>query len=113
MSILLLIQCKNDDRLTKGAMTIHSLLLFILLFRSCGYYHTAFVTEEGKLLVCGSNETRQLGRKMPPENASPAVVSLPGRVKDVACGHNHTVVLTENGEVYTCGQFYSMSFLIL
>lgn len=91
---------------------MHS-LLFVLLFRSCGYYHTALVTEDGKLLVCGSNETRQLGRTMPEKNSSPAVVSLPDRVKAVACGHHHTVVLTEKGEVFTCGQFNSMSFLIL
>ena len=72
-------------------------------FRSCGYYHTAFVSQDGRLFVFGNNEDRQLGRSTSDRFAGPIQVSFPDLVKAVACGHQHTVVLTEKGQVYACG----------
>ncbi|CAF4495428.1 unnamed protein product [Rotaria magnacalcarata] len=70
---------------------------------SCGYYHTALVDENGRLLLFGNNEDRQLGRSMPDKFAGPMPVSIPDKVKAVACGNQHTVVLTVNGEVLVSG----------
>ncbi|CAF1274011.1 unnamed protein product [Rotaria sordida] len=70
---------------------------------SCGYYHTALVSTNGRLLLFGNNDDRQLGRSMSDKFSGPIEVSIPNKVKAVACGNQHTVVLTENGEVYTCG----------
>ncbi|CAF3654089.1 unnamed protein product [Rotaria socialis] len=70
---------------------------------SCGYYHTALVDENGRLLLFGNNDDRQLGRSMPDKFAGPMPVSIPGKVKAVACGNQHTVVLTANGEVLVSG----------
>ncbi|CAF1394170.1 unnamed protein product [Adineta ricciae] len=71
---------------------------------SCGNYHTALVSKDGKLFVFGNNDDRQLGRSVPDSAVGPLQVSFTHKVKDVACGHQHTVVLTENGEVYSCGR---------
>ncbi|CAF0861292.1 unnamed protein product [Rotaria sp. Silwood1] len=70
---------------------------------SCGYYHTALIDENGRLLLFGNNDDRQLGRTVSDKFAGPIEVSMPNKVKAVACGNQHTVVLTEIGEVYTCG----------
>lgn len=75
-----------------------------VLFSSCGYYHTALVTEAGRLFVLGSNDDRQLGRTIKDKYDGPEEVTLPSKVKAVACGHQHTVVLTENGQVYIAGR---------
>ena len=71
---------------------------------ACGYYHTALVSEDGRLFLCGNNEDRQFGRSKPSGHSDPVEVSMPSRVKAVACGNQHTLVLTEDGNVYTCGK---------
>jgi X-linked retinitis pigmentosa GTPase regulator len=76
-------------------------------FRSCGYYHTALISEDGRLFMFGNNEEKQLGRSMPSKFAGPLEVSIRNKVKAVACGYLHTVVLTDNGEVFACGMKYS------
>ncbi len=82
-------------------------------FRSCGYYHTALISEDGRLFMFGNNENRQLGRSMPDKFAGPLEVSIRNKVKAVACGYLHTVVLTDNGEVFVCGmKLTSVSVLI-
>ena len=91
-----------------------STFLNFFSFRSCGYYHTALVTEEGQLYVMGSNEDRQLGCSVSDKYSGPTKVSIPNKVTAVACGHQHTVVLTNIGEVYVCGmkEFFFFEELI-
>jgi X-linked retinitis pigmentosa GTPase regulator len=79
---------------------------FLFFYRSCGYYHTALVSEDGKLFIFGNNEDRQLGRSVSDKFSGPVEVSFPNKVKAVACGNQHTIVLTEKGEVYACGMKY-------
>ncbi|CAF3124208.1 unnamed protein product [Rotaria sp. Silwood2] len=71
---------------------------------SCGYYHTALITEGGRLFLFGNNHDGQLGYSISTEYVGSFEISLPDPVKAVACGNQHTVVLTCKGEVYTCGQ---------
>ncbi|UJR08508.1 hypothetical protein I4U23_012774 [Adineta vaga] len=101
----------NDDgqcgqpRKTKTVTTPKELRLdYPVVAISCGYYHTALVSEDGRLFVFGNNDDRQLGRSVPDPYIGPVEVSIPHKVKAVACGHQHTVVLTENGEIYACGR---------
>jgi alpha-tubulin suppressor-like RCC1 family protein len=94
--------CKYQDSININKFFFE----LFLFFRSCGYYHTAVVTEDGQLLVCGNNDDRQFGRSVSDKFPGLVKVSLPNKVLAVACGHQHTIVLTENGQVYACGMRY-------
>jgi alpha-tubulin suppressor-like RCC1 family protein len=71
--------------------------------RSSGYYHTALVTEDGRLLVLGNNDDGQLGLETSSKFEGPLEVSMDSPIKAVACGNQHTVILTNDGDVLTCG----------
>jgi X-linked retinitis pigmentosa GTPase regulator len=72
-------------------------------FSSCGYYHTALISEGGRLFLFGNNSERQLGCQVMDQYIDPLEISLPDPLIAVACGNQYTVVLTEQGDVYTCG----------
>jgi X-linked retinitis pigmentosa GTPase regulator len=80
-------------------------------FSSCGYYHTALISEDGRLFLFGNNSDRQLGRSIPYQYIGPLEVLLPDPVHAVACGNEHTVVLTKKGDVYTCGMWDNFAIL--
>ncbi|XP_038658067.1 X-linked retinitis pigmentosa GTPase regulator isoform X2 [Scyliorhinus canicula] len=72
---------------------------------SCGDEHTAFITENGKLYIFGSNNWGQLGLGTKNTINKPTCVKAlkSEKVKLVACGRNHTLVCTEQGTVYATG----------
>lgn len=78
-------------------------IVFFLSYSSCGSYHTALISDKGRLFLFGNNSNQQLGRAGSHQHRGPLEVSLPDPVRIVACGIRHTVVLTERGDVYTCG----------
>lgn len=55
---------------------------------ACGYYHTALISDEGRLYTFGNNSDHQLGRSLSEKQPGPQLVSLPDHpsVKTVACG---------------------------
>uniref|UniRef100_A0A672H3E2 Uncharacterized protein n=1 Tax=Salarias fasciatus TaxID=181472 RepID=A0A672H3E2_SALFA len=69
---------------------------------SCGAEHTAVVTENGRLVVFGSNTHGQLGLGFKPATSKPASVKAfrSEKVKLVACGRDHTIICTYGGGVY-------------
>uniref|UniRef100_A0A672GR86 Uncharacterized protein n=1 Tax=Salarias fasciatus TaxID=181472 RepID=A0A672GR86_SALFA len=72
---------------------------------SCGAEHTAVVTENGRLVVFGSNTHGQLGLGFKPATSKPASVKAfrSEKVKLVACGRDHTIICTYGGGVYGAG----------
>ncbi|XP_075052535.1 X-linked retinitis pigmentosa GTPase regulator isoform X2 [Mixophyes fleayi] len=72
---------------------------------ACGDEHTAFVTENGKLYVFGSNTWGQLGIGSGNVINKPTCVKglKSEKVKFAACGRNHTLVCTVQGKVYSSG----------
>ncbi|KAK9969383.1 hypothetical protein ABG768_027560 [Culter alburnus] len=72
---------------------------------SCGQSHSAFVTEQGRLFVFGSNNSGQLGLQTKGPVTKPICVKvLKGeRVQFVACGTDHTLVNTSQGEFFAAG----------
>ncbi|XP_076445489.1 X-linked retinitis pigmentosa GTPase regulator-like [Babylonia areolata] len=73
---------------------------------SCGYHHSALVTEAGEVWTWGDGEGGKLGRATDDSVST----SVPGQVTaighraiSVACGGSHTAVLTDSGQVYTFG----------
>ncbi|KAM9768701.1 secretion-regulating guanine nucleotide exchange factor isoform 2-T2 [Dama dama] len=67
--------------------------------------HSAVVTDEGILFVCGLNKDGQLGLGHTEEVLYFTLCrSLLGcAIQQVACGWDFTIILTENGQVLSCG----------
>jgi len=72
---------------------------------SCGGFHTAAVSESGKLFTFGGGEHGQLGHGTKDNHAVPTMVeSLKSYViVQVTCGWSHSVALTDEGHVYSFG----------
>lgn len=70
---------------------------------SCGYYHTALLTENGEIFVTGGGDRGQLGLGNQLEATTFQKIPELIQVKKVSCGYFHTLALTETGEVFSWG----------
>ncbi|XP_072799353.1 probable E3 ubiquitin-protein ligase HERC6 isoform X1 [Vicugna pacos] len=70
---------------------------------SCGYEHTAVLTQDGKVFTFGDNSYGQLGHSPTAEKRGPQLVErIEGLVSQIDCGSYHTLAY-----VYTTGQVVS------
>ena len=88
---------------TKITTNIGSLIISAI---SASWYHSMFLTNDGKVYVCGYNNVGQLGLGDTTNRTTPTQVitnidSL--TISAIACGINHTLFLTNDGKVYACG----------
>lgn len=72
---------------------------------SCGGFHTAVVTEDGRLYTFGGGEHGQLGHNDRVNKVKPTFVeALDGIfVSQITCGWSHSVALTSKGRIFTWG----------
>lgn len=72
---------------------------------SCGYLHSAVISNTGELITFGFNGYGQLGLGNVETKYLPTVVpSLLGRrVLNAACGAFHTICICENGDIFSMG----------
>lgn len=72
---------------------------------SCGGFHSAVVTEDGRLYTFGGGEHGQLGHNDRVNKLKPTLVqALEGIfVTQITCGWSHSVALTAKGRIYTWG----------
>jgi RCC1 and BTB domain-containing protein len=72
---------------------------------ACGGFHSAVVTQDGKMYTFGGGEHGQLGHGDKVNRVKPTLVqALDGIfLKQITCGWSHSVALTSEGEVYTWG----------
>mmetsp|Transcript_11950 Transcript_11950/g.23713 ORF Transcript_11950/g.23713 Transcript_11950/m.23713 type:complete len:625 (-) Transcript_11950:467-2341(-) len=72
---------------------------------SCGGFHTAVVTEDGRPYTFGGGEHGQLGHNNRFNKLRPTFVqALAGVfVSQIACGWSHSVALTSKGKIFTWG----------
>eukprot|EP01017_Pseudomicrothorax_dubius_P024431 TRINITY_DN2595_c0_g3_i3.p1 TRINITY_DN2595_c0_g3~~TRINITY_DN2595_c0_g3_i3.p1 ORF type:complete len:623 (-),score=139.19 TRINITY_DN2595_c0_g3_i3:74-1942(-) len=70
---------------------------------SCGWGHTAAITDDGQLFTWGYGGEGQLGLGGSESQYEPQRVQLPSEAKSVDCGGRHTVVLTVDGAAFVFG----------
>lgn len=72
---------------------------------SCGYLHSAVISNNGELITFGFNGYGQLGIGSLETKSIPITVNalLGRRVLDVSCGAFHTISICENGEIFSMG----------
>ncbi|XP_037686165.1 probable E3 ubiquitin-protein ligase HERC6 isoform X2 [Choloepus didactylus] len=71
-----------------------------VIYISCGYEHTAVLTQVGKVFTFGDNSSGQLGHSPSAEKRGPQLVErIGGLVSQIDCGSYHTLAY-----VYTSGQ---------
>ncbi|XP_019881226.2 serine/threonine-protein kinase Nek8 isoform X2 [Aethina tumida] len=70
---------------------------------SCGFYHAAAVSREGKLFTWGTSITGALGQGYRERCLKPMTVTLPIKIKVVCCYKDATVIQSWSDEFYACG----------
>jgi RCC1 and BTB domain-containing protein len=72
---------------------------------ACGGFHSAVITEDGKMYTFGGGEHGQLGHGDKVNKVKPTLVQALQHVvlHQITCGWSHSVALTADGEVYTWG----------
>lgn len=72
---------------------------------ACGGFHTAAISESGKLFTWGGGEHGQLGHHSKYNCTRPTLVEdlADQAIAQITCGWSHTVALSSSGLVYTWG----------
>jgi len=72
---------------------------------ACGGFHSAVVTEDGKMYTFGGGEHGQLGHGDKVNKVKPTLVQALEMIflQQITCGWSHSVALTSKGEVFTWG----------
>ncbi|KAH8255246.1 hypothetical protein KR038_007527 [Drosophila bunnanda] len=75
---------------------------------ACGHRHTLFLTANGKVYACGSNDHSQLGHDLPTKRPRMSPFLLIPELQDyviiqIACGSRHSLALSEWGQVLSWG----------
>jgi alpha-tubulin suppressor-like RCC1 family protein len=99
------LQCTNSTKFFVPTL-IQDLKKYRIITTSCGYFHSAFIAENGQLFTCGWNAYGNCGTGSTATQRHVTKVSLlgPWRIVSVKCGWNHTCCIAENGSVYAFGE---------
>ncbi|XP_052750386.1 X-linked retinitis pigmentosa GTPase regulator-like [Galleria mellonella] len=109
--------CNDEGQLGTGDMEHHTVPQFVELEGdpkpirqvSAGSNHTAILTDEGRVFMCGSNSEGQLGLG---EDTRSSVkfteLKFMEKIAFVECGYYHTVFITEQGAVFVTGDNENM-----
>lgn len=105
-------QCGNLARKHNMHSTPHLVDWFVsfkvfIVNLSCGQYHTAAISNQGKLFTWGSGKWGQLGHGVRLDERFPRRVETErskfGNFTKVSCGDRHTAALNDEGRVITFG----------
>lgn len=94
--------CRGDDDGQSSPSIVHG-----IISAACGLHHTAVVTVDGGVMVCGRNRHGQLGLdpSITPQSATLIALQLESetQITQAACGLNHTLLLDSSGVCYGMG----------
>ncbi|XP_012502624.1 PREDICTED: probable E3 ubiquitin-protein ligase HERC6 isoform X2 [Propithecus coquereli] len=94
---------KNVPAQSNKPLSIGALKNLGVIYISCGYEHTAVLTQDGKVFTFGDNSSGQLGYSPTAEKRGPQLVErIDGFVSQIDCGSYHTLAY-----VHTTGQVVS------
>nr|KAF6392182.1 HECT and RLD domain containing E3 ubiquitin protein ligase family member 6 [Pipistrellus kuhlii] len=94
---------KNDSVQSYKPVSVGILKSLDVIYISCGYEHTAVLTQNGKVFTFGDNSFGQLGHSPTAKKSGPQEVErIDGLVSQIDCGSYHTLVY-----VYTTGKVLS------
>ncbi|KAL9642785.1 hypothetical protein ABK040_009860 [Willaertia magna] len=73
---------------------------------SCGYFHSVFLTQDGRIYTCGWNAYGQCGTSNTRTQRNIYLLRplLGVPIEKIACGWNHCIVISRNGTVYAFGE---------
>ncbi|KAK1345740.1 hypothetical protein QTO34_008204 [Cnephaeus nilssonii] len=94
---------KNVSVQSYKPVSVGKLKSLDVIYISCGYEHTAVLTQNGKVFTFGDNSFGQLGHSPTAKKSGPQEVErIDGLVSQIDCGSYHTLVY-----VYTTGKVLS------
>ncbi|XP_069341458.1 probable E3 ubiquitin-protein ligase HERC6 isoform X1 [Eulemur rufifrons] len=97
---------KNVPAQSNKPLSIGALRNLGVIYISCGYEHTAVLTQDGKVFTFGDNSCGQLGYSPTAEKRGPQLVErIDGFVSQIDCGSYHTLAYVHTtGQVVSFGQ---------
>lgn len=95
--------------LTSGAFDVYGATVDQLNVKavSCGFHHTLFLTDSGRVICCGNNKFGQLGYgENVNELISPALIDAANlkNIEQIVCGEYFSLALNKRGAVYAFGK---------
>lgn len=103
----MIIITKNNKLWIYGKENREIILPGKIIMVSCGKFHTAVVTKEGKVFMFGLGNSGQLGTGDKQNKLVPTEIMMGTKVKMVRCGSYHTAVLTKEGKLFMFGLGYA------
>ena len=94
----------HDDETVYSPKRLHIPATGSIVHMSTTHYQTAFVMENGRVVMWSRNQYGQMGFGDKVARKTPTVHPLLQNIATVSCGINHIVILNQSGDVFVAGR---------